>query len=227
MGIRLAVIPTLLLILYIYKKDGLEQEPKDLLVKLFGFGALTVISAVILEVIGTIIVGMVIETEGMLFTLIDAFIITACSEELGKYVVLKKVTWNHEAFNYIFDGVVYGMFVSLGFATIENILYVAEGGVLIAILRALTSVPGHAMFGMYMGKHYGQAKKYANQDNEVEKQRSLRKAVLIPILLHGFYDFCVMVGNAWFLLVFLIFEIVFTVVSFKKLKKLSSEDHAI
>ena len=79
-------------------------------------------------------------------------------EEGGKYFVLKHKTWRHPAFNYTFDAVVYAVTAALGFAVAENILYVMDGGVGVALLRAAVAVPGHAFDGVFMGYYYGIAK---------------------------------------------------------------------
>jgi hypothetical protein len=82
------------------------------------------------------------------------------------------------------DGVVYGTAASLGFAALENILYVSEGGFGLAVMRAVTAVPGHALLGVIMGFYVGRAR----FDPE-RRRRWLRLALVIPILLHGLYDF--------------------------------------
>ena len=106
-------------------------------------------------------------------------------------------------------------------------MYVLDGGVGVAILRALTSVPGHAIFGLFMGNYYGLAKRCEQQGYENGMRKNLRKALLVPILLHGFYDFCLEMKSGWFLLTFFVFEIVLTVLSVKKVKKLSGQDVAL
>ena len=79
-------------------------------------------------------------------------------EEGVKYRVLLRRTWNEPHFNHRFDGVVYGVFVSLGFAAVENVLYVLTSGFSTAVVRAIFSIPGHAMFGVVMGEAMSRAK---------------------------------------------------------------------
>lgn len=225
--IRLAVLPAVILLIILWKHDKIEKEPIGLLVKLFVFGALTTISAIVLGRWGTNIVSSVLNTNGLVYIAIDNFILTALIEEGGKYFVLKKVTWKHPAFNYTFDAVVYAVVVSLGFATLENILYVMDGNITTAITRGLLSVPGHAVDAVFMGFYYGLAKKAFVASDESGCRINLRKALLVPTLLHGFYDFCLSTPYDIFILIFFISEIVIMIAAIKKLKKLSREDEPI
>ena len=113
----------------------------------------------------------------------------AVSEEGIKYLLLRFKTWRSPEFNCTFDGVVYAVFLSLGFALWENIHYVLTYGMSTALARAVTAVPGHACFGVFMGTWYGLAKR-ASLRGKPGKSLALRiLAFLIPTLLHGLYDF--------------------------------------
>ncbi len=226
--LALAVIPSIILIIAVWKYDTVEKEPLGLLIKLFILGGLTIIPALVLELAGGAILGFVIEdTLSMSYLVIDNFIITALVEELGKYFVLKVVTWKNKEFNYTFDAVVYAVVVSLGFATIENILYVAGDGVGTAIARAIFSIPGHAIDGVFMGFFYGLARYAEGAGQKSVAKKHLREALLIPVIMHGFYDFCLSSDNWLFYLAFAIYEIVITVITIKQIKKLSQNDTAI
>lgn len=220
----LAIIPSVILLIVIWRNDKIEKEPAGLLLKLFLFGALTTISAMLIGIAADGVVLAFLAKESIIYALLDNFIFTALVEEGGKYFVLKKTTWKHPAFNYTFDGVVYAVVASLGFATIENILYLVDGDVVTAVMRGVLSVPGHAIDGVFMGCYYGIAK-YLDASGDVKgSKNNLRKALLVPTLLHGFYDFCLSTEYEILLLAFLIFEIVITVVCIKKIKKLSKQD---
>ncbi len=97
----------------------------------------------------------------------------------------------HSAFDEPMDGLVYGVAASLGFATLENVLYVAQGGLGVAMLRAVTSIPAHATFGAIMGYYVGQAHFRRGRSRAL-----LLKALLIPTLLHGVYDAPLMIARA-------------------------------
>jgi RsiW-degrading membrane proteinase PrsW (M82 family) len=113
-----------------------------------------------------------------------SFIGIALVEEGFKYWVLKRITWKSVYFNERFDGIVYGVAVSLGFAAFENILYVMGGGMSIGILRAFAAVPMHAVLGVLMGVAYGKAKFEASNARAL-----LFRSLAIPTFYHGLYDF--------------------------------------
>ena len=222
----LAVIPSIILFIVIWRSDRIEKEPGKLLWKLFRFGAYTIISAIIIGKAGEAVFSF-LDTESMVYLLIDNMILTALVEEGGKYFVTKKLTWKHPAFDHTFDAVMYAVCASLGFATVENIIYLIDADIGTGIARALLSVPGHTIYAVYMGCYYGMAKRAEANGDKLRMRSCLIKALLIPTLLHGFYDFCLETGYDVFLVVFLVFEIVLTVSAVKKLKKLSREDAAI
>lgn len=217
----LSILPSIILFYIVWKGDRYEKEPPKLLIKLFIFGTLTTISASIIEILGEDCIFASMDQQGMLFLLIDNFLIVALSEEAGKYFVLKKVTWRHPAFNYTFDAIVYSVAVSLGFATLENILYIFEYGIGVALTRALFSVPGHVIDAIYMGYYYGLAK-HAEAYNDMRlKKKYLKRAFFVPVLIHGFYDFCLSAEHWAFILMFFVFEIIITIVTIRKFLQLS------
>ena len=223
----LALLPAVVLLIYICAKDRVEKEPPALIMKLFLFGALTTVSAMILEMAAESLFEEFLMRGDVLSIAVENVLFIALFEEIGKYFVLKKVTWRSPDFNYIFDAVVYGVTVSLGFAALENIFYVADGGVGVAVMRAVFSVPGHAMFGVFMGCHYGAAKNCEAAGDPGGMRRNLTMALWIPTLIHGFYDFCLSMENEIFLLVFLAFEAICTIVAIRTVNRMSKEDHLI
>ncbi len=224
----LSIIPSIILFAIVWKYDTVEKEPPALLWKLFFCGALTTISAVIIGLLGEGILNVFISDQSsLLYLFIDNFILTALVEEGGKYFVLKKITWKNREFNYTFDGVVYAVAVSLGFATLENILYVFENGVGTAITRAVFSVPGHVIDAVFMGYFYGLARYAEGVGEEKEVRMYLKEALLIPVVMHGFYDFCLSTDSMAFMLLFFVYEIVITVITVKQFKKLSKTDTLI
>ena len=220
----LAVLPAIVLLVVIYRADNIEKEPFSLMAKVFGLGALTTISAMILEEIGLYILSFFFYTPNALYTFFEMFCVVALAEEAGKYFVLKKATWKNKEFNFSFDGIVYSVCASLGFATLENILYVFQGGFSTAIMRAITAVPGHCIFGIFMGIYYGIAKGCELRGDENGKKLNLKKALLVPIFLHGFYDFSCSLEYDGMFLVFILLEIFMTVNAIKMVKKMSKED---
>ena len=177
--------------------------------------------------LGIVIVVPVIFVERMLMTMIPqsskvaaaayhAFVVAGSTEELFKFLVLYLLVWKNPNFNEKFDGIVYAVFVSLGFAGVENVLYVMDGGMQTALTRAITAVPAHAIFGITMGYYLGIAHMYKEL-----KGKYLARALLVPILLHGIYDFILMVEIGWLLLLFVPYVIVLYIMGMKKMKVLS------
>jgi len=227
LALELAVIPSIVLFVIIWRHDKIEKEPAKLLVILFFLGALTILSAMIIGQAGEALVKLFLNEESLIFIAIDNFLLTALIEEGGKYIVLRTKTWKHPAFNYTFDAVVYAVVVSLGFATAENILYVGMYGMGTAVLRALTAVPSHVTDAIFMGCYYGYAK-FAQSRGDVRlEKRYMKMALIIPVLAHGFYDFCLSTGMDVFVIIFWIFDIAITIHAFRLMKKLSDTDTPI
>ncbi|MBO4352139.1 MAG: PrsW family intramembrane metalloprotease, partial [Eggerthellaceae bacterium] len=143
-----------------------------------------------------------------------------------KYRFLNTVRHNPE-FNYVFDGIVYAVAVALGFAALENVLYVFDGGIEVAISRAIFAVPGHAADGVVMGCFYGLARKYEMEGYKGKAFSHRVMALLFPILEHGIYDFSLSTGNetvAWFGLGL---ELVFIAIGMILVNRMSAHDQAI
>ena len=223
----LAILPSIILFIIVWRADKIEKEPIKLLLKLFGLGALTVISALVIGMFCDDVVFASVNKQNLLFILFDNMIVTALVEEAGKYFVLKKVTWKHPEFNYTFDAVVYAVCVSLGFAPIENIFYLIDEGIDIAIIRGLLSVPGHVIDAIFMGYYYGLAKCADAAQDDAGRSRNLKLALIVPVLLHGIYDFCISTDYTILLVAFIVFEIVVIRKAIKKFKQLSNEDREI
>ena len=225
--IAAAVIPAIVLMVYIYRKDKLEQESRGLLVSLVVRGVVATSLAVLTEELGCLLLDSLLMPNSVIYNLLLYFVVVACSEEGFKYLLLYRRTWRSPEFNCQFDGVVYAVFVSLGFALWENIGYVAAYGFSTAIVRALTAVPGHACFGVFMGAWYGMAKRWDHAGDGAASQRCRQKALLIPVLLHGAYDFFAsfpLVHMAW---IFFAFVLAMFTLALSRVRKLSDEDDYI
>ncbi len=220
----IAVLPSIVLMCFIYKKDKVEKEPFLLLLLLFLFEALACNAVVVAERLAGKINDFLFYNDTTFHTLFRAFIGVALIEEFSKLFVLKKLTWDSEHFNCRFDAVVYSVFTTLGFATYENILYVFNYGFYTGVLRAVISVPAHMMFGVCMGIYYGTAKYYSTYSNKKMTDRNLYLSLLMPTLLHGFFDYCLFVETSLSMLLFYIFVICMYIVSFRKIKRYSDED---
>ena len=229
-----ALLPAAALIIFMYKKDKREKEPFKNLLGCFLFGVLSTIPAFIVEDFNIDILESDLVEGSVYYAVIDAFIAVALAEELFKYIALKIRTWKSKDFNCSFDGLVYAVTVSMGFATFENILYVAAdgGGLETAVTRMFTAVPGHACDGVLMGYYYSKAKKASVHGNKREERRNKRKALIVPILAHGLYDFFLDIteegaGEDVLLLCILLWFVYVAVLfigSFKLINKMSRTD---
>lgn len=226
--VLVALAPVALLLFYIYKKDPIP-EPTPLLRKALLYGALTIIPAAIIEgIIGALFFNG--PTQGVLGAAARAFIMAAIPEESVKLLALWLLLRKNPYFDEHFDGVVYAVFISLGFAGVENIFYLTgniEDWVSIGIARALLAVPGHYADGILMGFFYS-LYYFVN--------RSRRNKVLIllaPVIAHGVYDTFAFFGDisnemgilGFFILIF--FCIRLHKFSFKKLTSLVKRDNDI
>lgn len=222
----LAVLPGLYLAYRVYRMDKLEKEPMDLIAILFICGVLSIIPALILEIIGVRILDL-FRYYPLPYALLLNFVVIACSEEGSKYFFLKSKTWNHKAFNYRFDGIVYAVSVGIGFAVFENIKYVMSYGLLTAIIRAFTAVPAHTIFAIFMGHYYGEAKRQERMGNLDTSKSYLTRSLLVPILLHGFYDFTASSNSGILTLVFWVFLIALDVITIKRIRRDAAADMEI
>lgn len=177
-----AIIPAVVLLIKVYQADRLEKEPVSLILSLVFFGVLSTAIAMVLEQVGTAVLGNYLPEGSVAYNAVLYFGIVAFSEEGAKYLLLKKRTWRDINFNCQFDGVVYGMSVSLGFALWENLGYVAMYGFGTALVRAVTAVPGHACFGVFMGAWYGMAKRWEGAGFESRSRTCRTMALLLPRL---------------------------------------------
>ncbi len=225
--IVLALLPAVILLVMIYRADKIEKEPIGLLAKLFIFGVLTTISAMILETIGCEILDIFFYQDDLIYIIIENFFIVALAEEIGKYFVVKKFAWKHPAFNYTFDAVVYAVVASLGFAAFENIMYLTDETLSTALMRGVLAVPGHAIDAVFMGYYLGLAKRAEVLGDGKRCKSNLKLALWVPVFTHGFYDFCLSLDSDIMMIVFFVFEIFITIYAIKKIKKLSKEDTAL
>lgn len=179
LALALAIAPVVAIIWYITFLDTFNKEPFKMLLRTLIYGALSVIPAVILEIYGGRLLGIV---NSIPKAAIQAFVVIGFVEELAKYFFLRRYVFHREEFDEPYDGIVYAIMIGMGFAGIENILYVASGGVDVAIGRMFTAVPAHASFAVLMGYWVGRAK--------MENKPYLNWLGLFSAaFFHGLYDF--------------------------------------
>ena len=218
LSLLMAIIPTIIILCIVYKTDK-EKEPIKLLLSLFGVGILscfiTLSISYISESFFTSYVS--INKESNYYILFHCFIQIALIEEFSKWIFCYSIGWNNKEFNHQYDAIVYCVFVSLGFATFENILYSVHYGLYTAFLRGIVSVPSHAAFGVIMGYYISKAKVSTKSKDQY---LNMIYSIVIPILLHGMFDICLTMGDKA-LVVFLLLVAYLYFDSIKKISKLS------
>ena len=209
----LATAPVVIMAVYVYIRDKYDREPISLLLKALLAGALSTIP---IAIVNGWLDGFTEYFTGLQRVGYVAFVVAAFVEELFKFIALYLLIWRNKEFNEKFDGIVYAVFISLGFALVENIMYVSNYGEMTGYTRALTAVPAHALFGVTMGYYFAFAKFGSHR-----KVLNLMKALIWPILLHGVYDFILMADHPVFLLLFIPFIFYIWRAGFFKMKELS------
>ena len=222
-----AAIPAIALLIFVYKSDKLEKESGRMLFRLAVAGVLSSLIALVLERVFCFLLDASVPETSPLYNVILYFVIVAFVEEGAKYFMLWLRTRKSPEFNCLFDGVVYAVFVSLGFAIWENISYVLSYGLGVALIRAVTAIPGHACFGVLMGVFYAFARRSRN-DGQTGLAKFYRfLAIILPALTHGAYDYIASIessGGTW---IFIGFIVVLFVISFIMVRKMSKKDRYI
>ena len=224
--IAAAVVPALVLLTYIYRKDHIEKEPNSLLVRLLLWGIVSTFLAVVTESLGASALAFFLPggEAHPAYGFWMFFVIVGLSEEGFKYLVMRWRTWKSPHFNCRFDGVVYAVFVSLGFALWENIGYVLMYGMGAALMRAITAVPGHASFGVFMGACYAAARRAENFGDHGASVIWRVVAVLLPALIHGCYDYIAVLGSEQSSAMFWVFVLGVFAAATSMIRKMSRRD---
>ena len=191
-----AVAPSAALLYYFYTRDKYEKEPRRLLLKAFLLGGGLVIPVLFAEMTLNI---FSVADSNLLTAGYTAFVVAGLVEESFKFLFFFLYIWKNREFNEMYDGIVYSVFISLGFATVENLAYVLSTGFNTALIRSLTAVPAHALFAVAMGYYLGIAKFAKPQ----YRHKYIRLGFISPIILHGIYDF-ILLSQKFYLMVLFI-----------------------
>jgi protease PrsW len=208
-----SLAPVVIIAFYVYNRDKYEKEPFPILIKALFTGVLIVLPVVVVE---RLLMVFYREGEGMGYALYNAFVVAGLTEEGMKFLAFYLIFWKNKNFNEKFDGIVYAVFIALGFAAIENILYVFRGGYGVGLIRAVTAIPAHALFGIVMGYYFGLARFSTSH-----RTFCLSLAFLLPFVFHGVYDFILMSNSKILLTLFIPVFFYFGVSGFKKIERLS------
>lgn len=207
----ISIAPVLIIAMYIYIRDKYEKEPIYSLLKALLTGVIITLPIVLIE---KLLIAFAPSGDGIPSAIYNGFAVASFTEEGIKYLAFVLFFWHSRNFNEKFDGIVYSVFISLGFAAVENIFYVYEGGYQVGVLRAITAVPAHALFGTVMGYHFSHAKFYPYR-----RTKQLLLAFFMPFLWHGLYDFLIMGKNEILIIIFIPVVIWFWINGLKKMKE--------
>lgn len=170
------IAPIVALMSFIYLKDRIT-EPLSLIVRTFISGALLVFPIMFIQ--------YAFEMENMVGgNFVQSFFQIAFFEEFFKWFIFMFVIYHHPEFDDHYDGIVYAVSISLGFASVENILYLLTNGIEYAFSRAFFPVSSHALFGIIMGYYFGLSKEEGHS-----RKLNILLAFLFPFILHGIYNY--------------------------------------
>lgn len=219
-----AIAPVAVALFYINRKDSAQPEPKKWLAKAFFYGVISAGLSFVFSLPTSWLFGAEIDSDvnpSLFSAIADAFLLASIPEELAKLIMLWLLLRKNPFFDERFDGIVYAVCIGMGFAGIENVMYLAEGmedgsWIGTGIVRALFSIPGHFLFAVLMGYYYSLY--------HFHVKRNLKTMCLIliaPVIAHGIFDAILMsMGvNEWFAAVGMIGFLFF----FHHLKKKGNE----
>ncbi len=224
----LSILPIILILFYVYINDRIEKEPVLLLTLLFISGIIACISSYYFQVLIKGFIPFLNKSyyEMNILQIVFKSLITIAFIEEGlkwtlNYIFIRK----NKNFNHMYDPIVYSTFVSLGFAALENFIYIKSyfsQGLRIVILRGFISIPCHAVFGILMGYFIGKSKKAKLDNNYKDSKKYLLFSSLIPITMHFIYDLCLVKSNNATFIMFITFIITCYVSVFKIIKSVSN-----
>ena len=226
--ILMAVLPALLLMRFVYRLDSYEKESSRLLLRLILLGVLAGFLSMILESVGMKLLSLTsVDPQSPRYIILMAFLVVALVEEGMKYLLMHIKVWKSPEFDFRFDGIVYAVFVSLGFAAMENIMYVLGYGMQVVFARALMAIPAHMSFAVVFGVFYGRARQLANAGHMLTARLHILAGFALAVFFHGFYDTCAMLANPISLLLLALFMVVIYVTIFMLVKSEARTDRPI
>lgn len=223
--IWMAILPSAILMYRVLRLDKIESEPARLLLRVFALGGIGCIPAGIIEGFGDNLLMRTVANPAT-YSLLLYMALVPCAEEGVKYVAMRSVR-NRPEFNYTFDGIVYGVMASLGFATIENLMYVLglfDFGV--AVARAFLSVPLHCVCGVFMGYYYGLAHRHKALGQTQQASTNRLMSYLVPVFIHGLYDYSLDMQNTTITMVGFGFTLVMFFLAIRRVRLSSQQDEA-
>ena len=226
--LTICFLPCLFFLIYFYKEDKIEKEPFSLLIILFICGiissCLTVIISMILKS-NISFINLSYSDLNLIQIIIKVLFGIVLVEELIKWLFVYLISWKNKNFNYIFDAIVYCVFLSMGFAFLENIIYVHTFNnyeIRTMIVRSLISVPSHIVYSANMGYYLGLAKYYLINNDKKRAKKYKVLSLVIPVYFHLVYDLLLVSKNDFIFMFFIFYNLVTYYITYTRIKKLSS-----
>lgn len=223
--IFLAIIPVIIILLYVYNRDK-NKESLSALLKLFLSGILSCfVTLIITKLLGYILPFINNSDKNILEIIIYSFIVVALVEEMCKWVMVMLLGYNKDDIEESYDILIYAVFVSLGFAFIENLVCIINNPTTkLALVRGISAVPSHACNAVFMGYFLSIAKQYQLRRDLKNEKKYIILSIIIPTLLHGIYDFLIMSKIRYMRYLFIVFIIILYYVSIKRLRFASNNN---
>lgn len=191
-SLALAVVPALFILFYISRRDRLRPEPRGAVFRIFLLGIATTVPAIVIELLLEEI--RLLQTPaGFLYPAFKAFVVTGLVEESLKLFVVMRYAFRKHYFNEVMDGIVFTVAAGMGFACLENVLYVLGKGISVGVLRAFTSVPMHGAASVIMGYYIGKA----HFSIGGKRRFMVLKGFLLAVLFHGLYNLSIFGMPYW------------------------------
>lgn len=212
----ISLAPAVIIMMYIYLRDKYEREPVPLVLKGLFLGALIIFPVGAVENYISQFGSLMPPMQKAAFT---GFCVAGATEEFFKFSMVVILIWRNRNFNEKYDGIVYAASVALGFAAVENIFYVfSNQSAQVGWTRAFTAVPAHAIFGVIMGYYLGLAKFSLNR-----RGLYFLLALLMPVMLHGFYDFLLLSQHPVLLVIFVPFLFIMYCTGLGRMRDLNND----
>lgn len=207
-----ALAPAMALFSYVYLRDSFSRGAMFLVLRIFIIGALLVLPISVIQFAFT-------EEAILAHSFLKAFLLYGLIEEGLKWLMLFIFAYQHGQLKQPIDGIVFGVALSLGFASVENSLYMIAYGFDYVLPRTLLPTTAHAVYGIIMGYYVGRAKYHPSK-----KQLFLFLAAVLPMILHGSYDYILMDFGHYFLYLMIPFMIALWLLAIWKIKKANKLD---
>ncbi len=225
LALLVAVLPSIIVFIMVYKFDTIEKEPPALLAKLFLGGVLSYVAAMLLGSLGRMgLQALYTGKNLMLFQFADSFLLRALLEQGCIALSLYVLTWKDQEYNYTFDAVVYAVTLALGVTVTGNLIHIVRSGAGFQPSVLLLSLAGHVISSVFMGYYYGRAKNSEGAKDRKTARLCLLETLLVPWVMFGILDFGMQIQIVSFYVFLIVYEVVCAILTMREIVYLSKHD---